>query len=166
MDFGGKRAPKYLNEQGDDDKDDPDDHLMNSSSTTEYPVRLEDVYKRAGGFGRYQWILLAAAMVISYSTADVTNINIIGAFQDHWCYVDQLQNYSHTSQKEIAIPYEGKSREYEKCGVYDVDYSSYSSNDFQSWNRSLEVINASTHKCRKWVFDKSVFESTIRSRVC
>ena len=103
-------------------------------------------------------------LVITFHSADVTNINIVGGYQDHWCCVEELQNFDPALRKQIAIPYSGEEKDYSKCEVYDLNYSANATEDFLNWNRSVGDI--STRRCERWVYDKSVFKSTIRSRVC
>ena len=65
----------------------------------------------------------------------------------------------------ISIPLDNDG-DYVSCERYDLNYSSYSIADLINWDRSVMVDNTTaTVSCDDWVYDQSIFRSTIISRV-
>ena len=92
----------------------------------------------------------------------------IGADMDHWCRVEELEGLAADVQKRVAIP--GVERatgdggsvvEYSKCEMYSANYSSYYYNDSLLNNETRQVVPCNDG----WVYDTSMFQSTIISRV-
>ena len=138
-------------------------HLASGSS--EPNVYLEDVYKLAGGFGKWQRLMYAAMLVIALSSSDLVSISFVSGHRDHWCYIDELQNLSYAQQKYISIPSSGNDGKFLECQMFDLNYTAYEDYDFLNWNRTLSSLNASTRTCGKWVYDDNLYTSTIASRV-
>ncbi len=116
-------------------------------------------------FGRYQKMLIF--LLTSYVVLHGVNLNIwnfVGGHHSHWCKVDELLHLGEDQQKYIAIPYEDDSQEdFSSCDMFDLDWGNYSAEDFQVWNRSLHQGQAD--QCHQWVFDNTLFTSTIISEV-
>jgi len=56
--------------------------------------------------------------------------------------------------------------EYSSCEMFSLNYSAYSSSQFDDWNRSAMVTNSATIvRCSQWTYDRSQFISTIVSKV-
>ncbi|CAH1789323.1 unnamed protein product [Owenia fusiformis] len=134
-------------------------------------IHFDEVFAYIGDFGLFQWLLFLmlglGVMPVGWQSM---SSNFVVGNQNHWCKVDALANLSQYLQKEISIPIEtlqNGEQEYSKCFVYDhINYTQYSQEDFSSWNRTLHVFktNTSTTRCRHWVYDQSVYTSTIVSQ--
>ena len=93
----------------------------------------------------------------------------VGGEEDHWCYIQRLENTSFHTQKYIGIPEEGPSgqRTYSKCFMYDYNYDQLSDEEIRNWNRSTRVTNETkTIPCTKWRFEFKQYYSTLQTKVC
>ncbi|ELU15629.1 hypothetical protein CAPTEDRAFT_92879 [Capitella teleta] len=127
-------------------------------------LTLDEVFELAGGMGLYQWGVFALVGILSVFSAEAISMNFIGGSQDHWCMIPALANISHEQQKFIAVPTDSDGA-YEKCLMYQLDYSQYTLEDFLNWNRSVEIGSETTECNHGWVFDQSTYVNTIASRL-
>ncbi len=131
-------------------------------------MEYDDVFQFIGESGLYQILLYILVGLPSFFGGPINIIpNFAGYTQQHWCYVEQLQNYPHDWQKYVAIPYvDGNPAEYDSCLVYDLDYANLTDDVIRNWNRSLSISEETeTVECDAWVYDQSEFVSTIVSDV-
>ena len=115
-------------------------------------------------FTKYDILLQINFTKPGYSNMGIT---FFGGNMDHWCQIPRLANFSFEQQKNIAIPFEEPSKsDFNQCYMYDMNYSAYSDEELVNWNRTLmESVSNVTIECRNgWVFDKSVFVSSIVSQ--
>ena len=131
-------------------------------------MEFEQILKNVGEFGKFQkLVLLFLAIVPLLQGYHSNGWNFMGGAHEHWCKVDELQNFTSYQQKYISIPYEGKSDEnFESCEVFNLPWQNYSMEDYDTWNRSVRTGDAGVVECNQWTFDSSTFESTISSEVC
>ena len=129
-------------------------------------MEFDEVFAYIGEFELYQVILYFLLGSASFFNG-MQNIAIIfiGGDMEHWCQINRLENFTHTQQKYIAIPYEEDSTtNYDTCEYFDLQYEDYTYGDLLRWERN-STVNASTAECNSWVYDQSVFVSTIKSEV-
>ena len=131
---------------------------------------FDDVFEHIGEIGKYQvFMYVIIGVMATASGFHNLAMTYVGPDQEHWCRVPRLANLTDAQQKYIAIPMESKAgggSRYSKCERFNLDYNSIKQEDLESWNRSIEVANASTIKCDSgWVYDKSIFTSTVLSQV-
>lgn len=125
----------------------------------------DDVFQYVGESGTYQVLVFLLTGLHSLWGVESMMMNFIGYTADHWCKVPQLEDMNHSMQKYISVPTVDDGK-YDSCKVYDLNYSSYSLEDFVNWDRSAMVDNiTSTIDCSDWVHDQTLFESTLVSRV-
>ena len=99
---------------------------------------------------------------------------------DHWCLIEELQHLPAVDQKKLAIPTDETGRQtYSRCYMYDRNYSMLlnlgRNTALNSPGYNLNVSH-SDHvvisqndplvPCKQWVFDQSMFTSTVISQVC
>ncbi|KAJ8026893.1 Organic cation transporter protein [Holothuria leucospilota] len=130
-------------------------------------VNFDDVLEATGGFGWYQartYLFLCIPALLG-SLLTFTQV-FIGGVGDHWCKVSQWENdgcsqWGLTSlqcnalKKNLTVPegdYDEKCMMYNLTGVdLETVYGNYA-----------EVAQLDVIKCNDgWVFDKSVYQSTI-----
>jgi len=103
----------------------------------------------------------------------------VGGQMKHWCRVEQLVSLPAAEQKYFAVPPKkagerwnvnvtvGSSDNfYHSCEMYALNWTAYSERDLRNWDRSHVENSTNTTRCADWVYDRSMFESTIVSRVC
>lgn len=131
------------------------------------PKTVDEVLEVVGGAGFYQYKLFLLMSILGIMGKDVIGIIFFAGDQDHWCYVPQLSHLNDGQQKDIAIPMD-KYGEFSQCEMYALNYSSYTHEQFMEWNRSIEVNSSTpTQSCSQgWIYDQSLFTSTITSRAC
>ncbi len=55
---------------------------------------------------------------------------------------------------------------YDSCNYYTFNYSTYNTDDFLHWDREAMLANFNdSAKCEKWVYDQSVMENSMISKV-
>lgn len=109
--------------------------------------------------------------------------------QNHWCWVERLENFTHYEQRCIAIPevkdncrlhevtlfqprnielaHPGPTSAFSRCNAYDLDYDKYNDLELERWNRSKMITtHTPTKNCSSWVFETAQFRSTLASDVC
>ena len=128
---------------------------------------FNDILQSIGPVGTYQLCLFLMLSMLSVFGVEPIATNFIAGYMEHWCEVEELLDLPHSYQKDIAIPYDDEEEEvYSSCEHYDLNYSSYSTEDFLEWNRSAMVDeDTEVADCEAWVYDQSVFVSTIQSQV-
>ncbi|XP_072948572.1 carcinine transporter-like [Epargyreus clarus] len=85
---------------------------------------LDDLFPYIGDFGWYQRILFLLMIPYSFFFAFVyfSQIFMTVVPEQHWCFVPELGNMSVEERRHLSIPINAKN-EYERCVVYDVDWS-------------------------------------------
>lgn len=136
-------------------------------------MEFDEILESIGSLSYYQIFLFCILILEEVLGAEAMAMNFIGGDQEHWCKVPELSMLSFERQKLIAIPKSTDSSKfkYERCKMFPLNYSSYSLVDFLHWNetdrRRVEAMfpNANSYsECNNgWVFDKSLFVSTINS---
>lgn len=68
-------------------------------------MEFDQVFDHIGHFGLYQLLLylLAGYFAITHGYQTIAMI-FLGLDQDHWCKVDELQDFPYSMQQYIAIP--------------------------------------------------------------
>lgn len=108
----------------------------------------------------------------------------VSASPEHWCRIPELENLTDLmtleERKALSLPYveksDGKVKKYEKCKMYDVNYTAI----VESWlgNASREEDEARlppppvadpdwpVTKCRHgWIYDNRDYDSTLVTEV-
>lgn len=130
-------------------------------------MRYEEFFtKYVGDFGTFQLLTLLIAGLSAFIGNDSIANNFIAGSQEHWCRIPELEDVPHDQQKYIAIPVEGgsDSDQYDSCYAFNLNYSQYTMTDFYYWNRSAHVT-ADVIPCTDWVYDQSLYVTTITSEV-
>ncbi|OWR51601.1 Ectonucleotide pyrophosphatase/phosphodiesterase family member 4 [Danaus plexippus plexippus] len=85
---------------------------------------LDDLFPYIGEFGWYQRILFLLMIPYSFFFAFVYFSQIFMTIvpEEHWCFVPELANLTVEERRYLSIPMKDDSK-YEKCHVYDVDWS-------------------------------------------
>lgn len=130
-------------------------------------MEFDDILEGINGFGIYQAMLLFLLGCGEFFGIEALLINFIGGDQDHWCRIQELENLSHQRQKLIAIPM--KSPRSSRCEMFPLNYSDYSLKEYLQWNKTDRRVITETFPnendyvfCQNgWIFDQSVFVSTI-----
>lgn len=131
-------------------------------------MEFDDILNKIGGFGRVQVVLYILLGIIGIPCA-MQNLGMVffGASMDHWCKVDKLA-FLPPEQVRTISAVNGEDGELDGCSYYDLDYSSYTNETLQNWNRTLMLTNLTaddTKQCDSWFYDYSQFKSTVRSKV-
>jgi hypothetical protein len=129
-------------------------------------MEFDDVFQYIGDIGIYQGLLFfIIGLINTLNGLQNIGVNFIAGHQDHWCSVPRLEAFPHDVQKLVSIPHvTDNPDEYDTCSYYDLDYDNLTDDQIWNWDRNL-TQNESTISCDAWVFDKSVFISTINSKV-
>src|SRR6218665_4229151 len=127
-------------------------------------MKYDEVYDYVGQIGFFQVCTCACLLLLCLLVHDAISMIFVGADMPHWCQVPQLANFSYNRQKYIAIPMQDD--EYSACEMYDLNYDNYSTEDYLNWNRTLMAVNdTQLVPCSQWIYEQTVFISTIVSRV-
>ncbi|XP_050358488.1 carcinine transporter-like [Nymphalis io] len=111
---------------------------------------LDDLFPYIGDFGWYQRMLFLLMIPYAFFFAFVyfSQIFMTVVPAEYWCFVQELEHLSVDERRHLSIPQAADSK-YEKCLVYDVD-----------WSKVLEggslIPNTTwpTKKCQdKWEFN-------------
>jgi hypothetical protein len=139
-------------------------------------MQYDDLYDYIGHMGTFQWIIFTVMFILTSYSADFVNMIFVGGEMEHWCRIAELSHLPAERQKYIAIPLDdSKSQDrdvatYSSCEMFDVNWTTFSREDLINWNRSewLGSTDNSTiavRQCSSWNFNRSIFTSTIVSRV-
>ena len=122
--------------------------------------------RQVGDFGPYQLIVCLSVMYYQ-ANHGMQNavVNFISAHQRHWCKVDAVQNLTEQQQKYIAIPYSDGERLHDSCSYFDLPWTNFTQDDFETWNRTAMTDGVGGRKCTQWVYDYSEYDATISSEV-
>lgn len=128
-------------------------------------IFFDEIFEYMGGFGLYQITMFILLGLGAMSCNEIINMNFVGYPMEHWCFVDELQNLPFKLQKDIAIPFQDGV--YASCFYYKYNYSSFNTDDFFNWNRSVKIDEYQPEKteCTKWVYDRSVMQVNLVSEV-
>lgn len=128
-----------------------------SGSPANTKVKFDDIVHLLGDFGTYQkrvYFLLCLASMSCGIQIMVSVFNM--GHQEHRCAVPDLANDSFTIISEhhaklvnSSIPSGDSKGSYSECSV---------------WTRDDETGNRSLTSCKKWVYDDSLFHSTVISK--
>ena len=132
-------------------------------------MKYEDVYLYIGELGRYQLCVYAVIFLVCMYSCDSIHMIFIGADMAHWCRVEELVHLPYDQQKYVAVPYDESAADgYSSCLTFaDRNYSVYGEDELLRWNRSEQFTSDTpvVAACTKWVYDQSIFSSTIVSKV-
>ncbi|XP_034659080.1 carcinine transporter [Drosophila subobscura] len=102
-----------------------------------------------GELGAYQKRLLLYMMPFAFMFALIylAQIFMLLVPQDHWCRIQELEDFPKAKQKELGIP-KDKDGVYKRCSMYDVDFKLHS-------NATSANESWATTKCRDgWMYDR------------
>ena len=130
---------------------------------------FDDAFNHIGHAGRYQLFLFMVLLSFTFGTGmQAVAVIFLSAEQDHWCSVPALQNLTKDQQLHVAIPKitrDGEER-YDGCNMFDLPYANYSQKELEQWNRTIATDGVAIVPCTGgWLFDQSMFISTINSQV-
>ena len=138
---------------------------------------FDEALEIVGGAGYYQVCLIMLHVSVSMISMEGANMNFVGGTMEHWCQIPALTNFSHIQQKYISIPGDDSTSrarqdsgaEYERCHRFPLDFSKYTQDELVNWDRTLMTGNISKDQWIQcdhgWVYDQSVWISTINSEV-
>ncbi len=139
-------------------------------------MNYDELYGFIGEIGVYQVCIVLAMSLLYLSSIDPITMIFVGADMPHWCHIGSLTHLPFDKQKYIGIPYSSGSPGYiespdepvySSCEMYDLNYSSFSDDELYYWNRTLMIDeNTPVVECSQWVYDQTIFVSTIINRVC
>ena len=76
----------------------------------------------------------------------------------------KIFKHIHTFSSIIAIP-DDADNSYSQCEMFNINYDHLTDEDINNWNRSL-FPKTKTIRCQHgWVYDKSIFTSSLVSQV-
>ena len=130
---------------------------------------FDEAFDHIGHAGRYQVFLFMALLLLNLGPGmQAVAVIFLSAEQDHWCSVPALQNLTKDQQLHVAIPKitrDGEER-YDGCNMFDLPYANYSQKELEQWNRTIATDGVAIVPCTGgWLFDQSMFISTINSQV-
>ena len=132
-------------------------------------MNFEEVFEHIGHFGLYQFLFMCILGVLqAYFAYQQISMNWLGPSVKHWCRIDGLQDLPHARQKYIGIPQEKSesgSLVYSSCNRFVHNFTQYNQSVLYQWNRTTIQFNE-TVKCDKgWVYDQTVFLSSVVNKV-
>nr|XP_022328779.1 organic cation transporter protein-like [Crassostrea virginica] len=113
-------------------------------------MEYDHLIKRLGSFGNYQkrlYLVLFLPIIFNSFSSPVTNF-LLGD-QQHRCKVPGLANDTYAFQNNYHR---------------DLVNSSIPKKSDGSYEECLVVLNGSLERCTEWVYDRSVFTSTVNSQ--
>ena len=127
-------------------------------------MHFDELYPIIGGMGRYQVYLSVLGALVSVWSVEVLTTTFIASRLDHWCSVPTLHRLSDDRQRYVSIPRDGDA--YEHCKRFDLNYSSFSDEEIDAWNRTARVDDVDSRACdRGWKYDFSAYDSSAVNRV-
>ncbi|CAD5114653.1 DgyrCDS3703 [Dimorphilus gyrociliatus] len=117
---------------------------------------FDDILGEIGEFGRYQIVSYVVLGMLAIP-AGWHNLGITfygNKLHHHWCRVKELDEFNNSIKWNVAIPRDDSDDKFEwnKCRMFNLNYSSYRREDFLNWNRSISE-NAGTIECNNgWDF--------------
>lgn len=120
-------------------------------------IPFDDLLEKLGKFGRYQKILyiLIVLPIICHSFPSMSWTFILGK-HDHRCAMSELLNDSYQPYGEERTAVNNNSEG-------DIVVETYSQCTIITNNYHTNIT--ATKKCDRWVYDKSVFQTTVISDV-
>lgn len=117
---------------------------------------FDDILREIGEFGLYQIIsyIILGSLAIPAGWQNLAITFYSNKLHSHWCKVKELDGLSDSVQWNVAIPSNNDDNtfKYDKCKMYNLNYSKYTIEDFLNWNRSIS-LNAKTMDCNDgWNF--------------
>jgi hypothetical protein len=139
-------------------------------------MEFDEIYKYVGHMGRFQWLIYAVMFLLNIFCMDFLNTIFVGGHMDHWCSVDELSGLTPEQQRYVAIPMTSSPSDnvivYSSCEMFDVNWTTFRVDELLNWNRTewMKEMNQNISTipvkgCSKWNYDRSMFTSTIVSRV-
>src|SRR2546425_940108 len=135
---------------------------------------FDNLLASVGSNGVYQMALFSLAGLMTFVNIDSFAINFLAGRMEHWCEVTGLENLPPTMHQYVASSL-GK---HGSCLRYAGNYSVLTGNVTMEWilslrNRTMSEWNLTREgdgsgeyvACERWIYDTSVFTSTIVSRV-
>ena len=122
-----------------------------------------------GKMNRYQWRLFFIIVLSTMFGAEALIIDFLAGNPDAWCWVPELNDLDPDTRRALAIPKDSKGA-YQKCLMYDANYTGYTANHSVWTNTSNYHDNGTwwthpneTMDCQAgWEFSHDHYKSTIR----
>ncbi|XP_042865209.1 organic cation transporter protein-like [Penaeus japonicus] len=126
---------------------------------------FEDLLELVGTRGRWNLriFLICCAHMFACPFASVS-YQFLGATPEHWCHVAPLvqANWTQDQIRALAIPYSNETGQYERCQMYDANYTLAAELGVeQSQNSSKLLSRLDTLPCETWDFDLSEYKSSV-----
>lgn len=116
-------------------------------------VDFDELISSAGEFGRYQVLLFISTFPFYWYGvfAYFTQLFLTEVPQNHWCWIPELENFTVSERRNLAIPLEDNSRfGYAQCKAYVANWTDV------LITRAKPDSNWNTTKCQYgWEFDKN-----------
>ena len=133
-------------------------------------MRYDEVYKHIGDIGVFQTCIFVYVFLFALFFNDNSTYIFSGSTMPHWCMVPELDALSYERQRYIAVPpTDGSASDgeetFSQCEMYAFNYSAFSYEELNAWNRSVMVTNTTvTVRCSEWVYEQTKWLSTVVSQ--
>ncbi|XP_071542763.1 organic cation transporter protein-like isoform X2 [Panulirus ornatus] len=129
---------------------------------------FQTILRQVGESGPWQWRMLFITGFCGIFCAFPNFAAVfLAASPDHWCSVPGL-NTTH-DLRNISIPWldDGAGRgKYSSCSYYDRDWSTLVASGALDGHSLPDLsTNISTKECHQWIYDHSVYKTTIVEEV-
>ncbi|XP_012267392.2 carcinine transporter-like [Athalia rosae] len=114
---------------------------------------FNSILAKVGDFGKYQWLLLLALLPygIAYSALYFAQIFLTLVPNEHWCKVEELQNFTTEQRIKMAIPKSPDYPGYDVCQQKKLNYrqllEGHFGPDSDIWNTD------ETTPCTSWEYN-------------
>ncbi|XP_060551322.1 organic cation transporter protein-like [Ruditapes philippinarum] len=121
-------------------------------------MKFDDVLKKIGEFGTYQKVLYVVVCLPAINCGILMLISVFAlGVPKHRCAIPGYDNDTYDACSILVnetIPLSNDpDLKYNACYIFPMNVSNYDNYSYP--------INATSHKCDKWVYDKSEFEETL-----
>lgn len=117
--------------------------------------------EHVGEFGKYQkfvyFLVCLAAIPTAFNNMEIV---FVAGVPDHHCYVEGMYTYNGTDREQLinaSIPWELKDGKMARSQCYIHAHN-------RSIHSSTSAAQPVKEPCRRWHYDKSVFDATIVSK--
>lgn len=126
---------------------------------------FEDIFSHIGGFGKYQMFLFIVNCYINVMVVFCCFGQIfMTVAPPHWCSAPpHLADLNLTAEeiKDLTIPKDSVTGEYDKCHIYDVDFAEVVRTNV-SWHNTTWHVTRCRHG---WTYDYSLYYPTITTQL-
>lgn len=129
----------------------------------------ELLHRYIGDMGCYQMCMFILLALCSFCGVEVLFTTFLAVEVPHICAVPALANLSYGQQENIVSPLvnHNGATGYSKCTMFDLDYSTFTIQDYQNWNRTaiLQTHKPKVVHCKEYVFHPKDFSGSVVEQV-